>query len=191
MSEEGLFWIDLESTGLKPRLSKVLEIGLVRTDLDLLVTDTCFVTIWGPDYHIWVRRERVDDYVWKMHTANGLLEEARSSGYMPHRAKATLLAWLDHYKDEIDETTPLCGSSLGFDRNMMDYHFSGVLDRFSYRNIDISSLKELVRKYRPEVYPTIPEKIRNRHRVMPDIRDTLDEFRFYQDLFGLKVEYEV
>ena len=118
-----------------------------------------------------------------MHTKSGLWEEAVTQGIRPQAAVTGLVNWLIKY--DVNNTEPLCGSSVQFDRNWLDYHMPEVISHFSYRNIDISTVKELCRRYNPELYKKIAVDVvpLKDHRVMSDLDDTIAEFKFYRDNF--------
>jgi oligoribonuclease len=189
MNTERLIWLDLETFGLDPIQHPILEIGLRITDLELKTID---------DYHdiIWIqnnyerRRKAADTYVQKMHETSGLWKEAETVGSHPEIVAEHVLDWLDKHDANIGD--PVCGSSVQFDRAMLAAQMPDINNMFSYRNIDISTLKELCARYNPRVYSKLDESThpRKAHRVMPDLADTINEARFYFDNFLWLETYE-
>lgn len=184
MTEDRLIWCDIETTGLDPRKELLLEVGFKITDLDLNVIDDRQVTIWTtPDYDEHCKEDKVDPFVWEMHKKSGLWDVVQSEGSKPGEARTWIYEWINGHGVSKDE--PLCGSSVQFDRLWLDMWMPEVINRFSYRNIDISTLKELCRRYNPELYTKLEDDVPNHklHRVLPDLDDTIAEFKFYRDNF--------
>jgi oligoribonuclease len=187
MSDQLLLWVDIETFGLAVE-DPILEIGLRVTDLDLNTVDEIVHTIWNKP-----REERYqlplgrDEWVLKVHSENGLFDEARSRHYQyPREIEPELIEFKQkHFPG--DEKPPMCGSSVHFDREHLFWDFPALHDQFGYRNIDISSLKELCKRFNPGVYSQIDQYTtkQERHRVVPDLDDTISEARFYLDIFLL------
>jgi oligoribonuclease len=187
MSDEYLLWIDIETFGLDPK-DPILEIGLRVTDLELNTVDEISTTVWDKycNERLFDPLER-DDWVLQVHSNNGLFDEARTRGYI-HKADIQdvfLMFMTKHFPG--DEKPPMCGSSVHADRAWLARGFPKLHDRFHYRNIDISTLKELCKRYNPGVYSKIDQYTtkQERHRVVPDLDDTISEARFYLDNFLL------
>lgn len=184
-SDERLIWVDLETTGLDPKKEVPLEIGFTITDLDLNILDTFHALIWE-DYFEKVIGQ-CDPFVEQMHATSGLLVEARDQGRPLDSAVTRLEDWLTEVGvDKSDgDGEPLCGSSVQFDRGWMEEWFPDQVARFSYRNIDISSVKELCKRYNPLMYAKIKEDLEpmKLHRALPDLKDTIAEFEWYRDNF--------
>lgn len=171
---------DVETTGLDPEQSDLIEVGFAVVDLDLHLADSIEI-VCRPDMDIdWTA---VPPLVREMHEKSGLrkvLDNSSSGACDYEEAEAELLDW---YTDLFgDAKMPLMGSSVHFDRRWLQAYFVDLSDKFHYRNIDVSSLKELCRQYNPEVYAELPPKM-ELHRAGPDIVDTLNEFRFYVQNF--------
>jgi oligoribonuclease len=170
-----LVWIDLEMTGLDVRRHTIVEIAVLVTDSQLEVVDegVDLVVRQPPD-----ALAAMDDYVRKMHTKSGLLPAIESSSTSLADAGRQVLEYLTARVSE-PGTAPLCGNSIGVDRRFLDRHLPDV-DRFvHYRSIDVSSLKELCRRWYPEVYQHRPNK-RETHRALDDIRESVEELRYYR-----------
>ena len=170
-----LAWIDLETTGLDPLVHSIVEIAVLVTD-DGLATVTA-----GPDLVIHQPDEalaRMDDTVVKMHTASGLLDKIRSSTVTLEEAGAEVLGFLRSHIAE-PRTVPLCGNSIGTDRRFLARHLPEIEDFLHYRSIDVSTVKELARRWQPEVFEGAPAKAEG-HRALDDIIESLEELRWYR-----------
>lgn len=181
-----MIWIDLETFGLDPKLDFVTEIGFKVTDLELNVIDDFQTCIWTtPEYDERLEKMKnnpADKYVFDMHTKSGLWDDAQKQGIEPWHAEDRILTFLDGHGIR-DAKEPLCGSSVHFDRAMLEAQFPQVFDRFHYRIVDNSVLKTLCEAFAPEIHAKIPNKSRGIHRVLEDLDDTIEEFRFYRDNF--------
>ena len=170
-----LAWMDLEMTGLDPELHSIVEIAALITDDDLHIVAT------GPDLIIHQPDEalaRMDDTVLAMHTDSGLLERVRSSTVRLADAGAVMLAFLREHIDE-PRTVPLCGNSIGTDRRFLARHLPEIENFLHYRSIDVSTVKELARRWQPSVYEGAPAKA-GCHRALDDITESLEELRWYR-----------
>lgn len=162
-------------TGLDPDLHSIVEIAALITDDDLEVVAT------GPDLVIHQPEEvlaRMDDTVRAMHTDSGLLAAIRASTVSLAEAGAAVLAFL---RDHIAEpgTVPLCGNSIGTDRRFLARHLPEIEDLLHYRSIDVSTVKELARRWQPSAYESAPPKAGS-HRALDDIIESLEELRWYR-----------
>jgi oligoribonuclease len=167
--------MDLEMTGLDPDRHVIVEIATLITDDDLeLVAE-------GPDLVIHQPPEALalmDDYVREMHTRSGLLAQIEASTVTPERAAAETLAFLRTHIPEA-RSVPLCGNSIGTDRRFLARWFPEIEDYLHYRSVDVSTLKELARRWYPGSLPGAPKKARG-HRALDDIRESLEELRYYR-----------
>ena len=162
-------------TGLDPELHSIIEIAVLITD------DNLEIVAIGPGLVIHLPDEalaRMDETVRAMHTDSGLLEQARSSAMSLADAGATVLAFL---KEHITEpgTVPLCGNSIGTDRRFLARHLPEIENFLHYRSIDVSTVKELARRWQPAVFDGAPAKAAG-HRALDDIRESLAELRWYR-----------
>ncbi len=162
-------------TGLDPELHSIVEIAALITDDDLRLVAT------GPDLVIH-QPERVlagmDDTVRAMHAGSGLLDQIKSSAVSLDEAGATVLAFLRSHIDA-PRTVPLCGNSIGTDRRFLARHLPDVENFLHYRSIDVSTVKELARRWQPSVYEGGPAKAAG-HRALDDITESLEELRWYR-----------
>jgi len=174
---ERLVWIDLEMTGLDTERHTIVEIAVLVTDGALeLVDDGIDLVIHAtPD-----ELGRMDDFVRNMHTKSGLLPQIEASTLSLEAAGAQVVEYL---RTRVPESTaPLCGNSIGVDRRFLDRYLPSVDRYVHYRSIDVSSLKELCRRWNPSVYKGRPGK-QETHRALDDIRESLEELRYYRDHF--------
>lgn len=171
-----LAWMDLEMTGLDPDRHVIVEIATLITDDDLALVAE------GPDLVIHQPAEalaHMDDYVREMHTRSGLLTLIEASTITPAEAMAQTLAFLRTHIPE-PRTVPLCGNSIGTDRRFLARWFPEIEDHLHYRSVDVSTIKELTKRWYPEALTAAPKKARG-HRALDDIRESLDELRYYRD----------
>jgi oligoribonuclease len=175
-----LAWIDLEMTGLDPARHTILEIASLVTDDDLVIVEE------GPDLVVHATPEqlaKMDEYVLAMHTRSGLLASVEASTLTLTDAGAETLAFLQKHIPE-PQTVPLAGNSIGTDRRFLAALLPELEDYLHYRSVDVSTVKELCRRWRPEVYKAAPDK-KGSHRALADIRESVCELAYYRTaLFG-------
>ena len=170
-----LAWMDLEMTGLEPRRHVIVEIATIITDDDLNVIAE------GPDLVIHAtpaQLAEMGDFVTEMHTKSGLLPAIAASSVTVREAE---LATLTFMKSHIREarSVPLCGNSIGTDRRFMEEYMPELENFFHYRNVDVSTIKELARRWHPDVLDATPEKATT-HRALDDIRESISELVHYR-----------
>ena len=170
-----LAWMDLEMTGLDPERHVIVEIATLITDDELeLVAE-------GPDLVITAEAadlDGMDDVVRSMHTRSGLLAQIQSSSTSLDAAGA---ATLDFLKAHIPEarSVPLCGNSIGTDRRFLARWLPEIDEHLHYRSVDVSTLKELARRWYPQVLGAAPRKS-GAHRALDDIKESVAELRYYR-----------
>lgn len=170
-----LAWMDLEMTGLDPSKHVIVEIATLITDDDLQVVAE------GPDLVVHATDDelaRMEDVVVKMHTESGLLDRIRASTLDLAEAGAQTLAFLREHIPE-PRTVPLCGNSIGTDRRFLSIYLPEIEDHLHYRSVDVSTLKELGRRWAPEVVKAAPQKAGS-HRALDDIRESVAELQYYR-----------
>ncbi|GIU84456.1 MAG: oligoribonuclease [Acidimicrobiales bacterium] len=173
-----LAWMDLEMTGLDPSRDAIVEIATLITDDDLEVIAE------GPDIVVHQPEEvlaHMSDAVREMHTRNGLLDEVRRSTTTLRRAGELTLEFLKKHIPE-PGTVPLCGNSIGTDRRFLAAQLPELEEFFHYRVVDVSSIKELARRWNPALLEEAPVK-KEGHRALDDIRESVEELRFYRHRF--------
>tara|TARA_B100000965_G_scaffold348673_1_gene321408 strand:+ start:29 stop:565 length:537 start_codon:yes stop_codon:yes gene_type:complete len=176
-----LVWMDLEMTGLEPARHVIVEIATIITD------DQLEIVAEGPDLVIHadeVQLSEMDDFVTDMHTKSGLLEQIRlSSIHLEEATQVTLDFIMEHVKKP--RSVPLCGNSIGTDRRFLDAYMPEIENFLHYRSIDVSTAKELARRWNPAVLKGVPQK-ETSHRALDDIRESITELRHYKEhLFNL------
>jgi oligoribonuclease len=170
-----LAWMDLEMTGLDPGQHVVVEIATVLTDDELRTIAE------GPDIVVHAMAEelgRMDEVVRTMHARSGLLTAIESSQASLADAGRQTLQFLRVHISE-PRTVPLCGNSIGTDRRFLAAQLPEVEHFLHYRSIDVSSLKELCRRWYPDVLAAAPAK-RETHRALDDIRESIAELAYYR-----------
>ena len=171
---EYIVWADCEMTGLDIEKDEICEIAVIVTDDQLKPVDEGIQVVIKPSA---TAMANMGDFVRQMHTDSGLLSELES-GVSIESAQEQVLAYLGKFITE-PKTAPLAGNSIGTDR-MFIIRQMPKLDAFlHYRNIDVSSLKELVRRWYPRVYFQLPKKIGS-HRALADIRESIQELAYYR-----------
>jgi oligoribonuclease len=175
MGQDLLMWCDLEMTGLEPDRHVIVEIALVATTVDLEVVDEGIDLVVHQDD---AALATMDDFVLNMHTRSGLLDAIKGSTVSLADAGAEALAYLKAHVPE--RTAPLCGNSIGMDRRFLARHLPAVEEYLHYRSIDVSTVKELARRWYPALFRKRPDK-REGHRALADIRESIEELRYYRD----------
>ena len=178
---ENLVWIDCEMTGLDLVNDALIEVAALVTDADLNVLGEGVDVIIKPPAEALAA---MNSFVTQMHTASGLLAEL-DSGLSMAEAEALVMDYIREWVPEAGKT-PLCGNTISTDRAFLRRDMPTLEGHLHYRNIDVSSLKELVRRWYPRVFFSAPEKTGN-HRALGDIKDSINELRYYREtvLVGL------
>jgi oligoribonuclease len=176
--DDRLVWLDLEMTGLDVRRHVIVEIAVLVTDVALTPLDEGIdlVVHQPPD-----ALAEMDDFVRAMHTRSGLLPQIEASTMSLGEAGAEALAYVRHHVPEAG-TAPLCGNSIGVDRRFLDAQLPELDGYLHYRSIDVSTLKELCRRWAPDAYRRRPAK-QETHRALLDVRDSIAELAYYRDAF--------
>jgi oligoribonuclease len=170
-----LVWMDLEMTGLDHTSDVIVEIATVVTD------DELEIVAEGPDIVIHRSDDELaamDPFVVEMHTRSGLLEAIKASSTTLEDAGAQTLTFIRQHVPE-PRTVPLCGNSIGTDRRFLAAYLPEIEEFLHYRSIDVSSIKELVRRWYPKIRQARPQKV-GAHRALDDIRDSIEELRYYR-----------
>lgn len=169
-----IVWVDCEMTGLDVEIDEICEIGVVVTDGELNVIDPGLQLVIKPSD---AALQNMGEFVTQMHTDSGLINEI-PNGISITQAEAKVMEYIKQWV--LDErTAPLAGNSIGTDRMFLNRQMPN-LDKFlHYRNIDVSSLKELARRWYPRVYFQLPKKTGN-HRALADILESIQELKYYR-----------
>ena len=170
--------MDLEMTGLDPRRHVIVEIATLVTD------DALEFVAEGPDLVVAATDAELgemDDVVRTMHTSSGLLAAIDSSTITLETAGALTLEFIKQHVPEPNRA-PLCGNSIGVDRRFLDRHLPEIEGYLHYRSIDVSTIKELAKRWYPSLYGRAPKKS-GAHRALDDIRESVTELAYYRDNF--------
>jgi oligoribonuclease len=173
---QNLIWIDLEMTGLSPEEDKILEIATIVTDKELNIIAE------GPVMALYQSQERLalmDEWNTKQHHASGLVKRVLESSWNEKSAELATLAFLKNYVDP--GKSPMCGNSICQDRRFLCRYMPELARFFHYRNLDVSTLKELVLRWRPELMSGLKKD--SKHLALDDIKDSIEELRYYRKNF--------
>lgn len=172
-ADNNLVWIDLEMTGLSPEDDRIIEIATLVTDHKLNVLAQ------GPELAVTqddALLAAMDEWNTKQHTASGLLERVRNNGVSESEAEQQTLAFLRQYVPA--GASPMCGNSICQDRRFLYNYMPQLETFFHYRHIDVSTLKELARRWAPNIVDGVEKQ--SSHRAMDDIRESVAELRYYR-----------
>ena len=170
-----LVWMDLEMTGLDPAKDVIVEIATIVTDDQLeIVAEGPDLVVHQPDDAL----ANMDPVVVEMHTSSGLLEAIKASTITLEEAGAATLEFIKTHVPE-PRTIPLCGNSIGTDRRFLAVYLPEIEDHLHYRSVDVSTIKELTRRWYPGALEATPRKA-TAHRALDDIRESIEELRWYR-----------
>ena len=176
VSEDNLIWIDLEMTGLDPQTDQIIEIATVVTDSELNeLAEGPVLAIHQPAAVM----EAMDEWNTKQHGGSGLSERVRRSRTDTAAAERATLAFLAQWVEK--GKSPMCGNSICQDRRFLARLMPLLEDFFHYRNLDVSAIKELARRWAPAVYDGFSKD--SSHLALDDIRDSINELRHYREHF--------
>jgi len=175
-TDDRLVWVDLEMTGLIVETDVIVEIACIVTDASLNALDDGIQLVVHADAE---QLGRMGDFVREMHTKSGLLPQIEKSDVSVADAEKAALAYVKQHVPKAS-TAPLCGNSIGTDRGFLARYMTEFDDYLHYRSIDVSSLKELCRRWNHPLYRKRPGKAEH-HRALDDIRESIEELRFYRD----------
>lgn len=169
-----LVWIDCEMTGLDPTIDELVEIAVVVTDFELKILDPGLQLVIKPSA---AALENMGEFVANMHATSGLDREL-ASGLPVAEAEQAVLDYVRRYVPQ-ERKAPLAGNTIGTDRMFLAKYMPKLDQHLHYRNVDVSSIKELSRRWLPRVYFASPEK-NGGHRALADILESIRELRYYR-----------
>jgi len=174
--KQHLIWIDLEMTGLIPEEDRIIEIATIITNTDLqVVAEGPVLAVHQPE-HIMAG---MDDWNKHHHGVSGLIERVELSPNNESEAEQATIQFLSQYCER--GFSPMCGNSICQDRRFLARYMPSLEAFFHYRNMDVSSIKELAKRWRPDIADGVKKK--GSHKALEDIRDSIDELRYYREHF--------
>lgn len=175
-NSQRLVWIDMEMTGLDPEKDKILEVALIVTEADLTIVAEAPVFVIHQSDEI---LNGMDKWNTSTHGKSGLTAKVRESTMTEAEAEEQLITFLKQYVPA--NVSPLCGNSVSQDRRFMFKYMPKLEQYFHYRTIDVSTFKELAKRWKPEVYKGFEKK--SKHEALADIRESIDELAYYREHF--------
>ncbi|SDW39804.1 oligoribonuclease [Marinobacter mobilis] len=175
-ASDRLVWIDLEMTGLDPERERIIEIATIVTNSELeIIAEGPVIAVHQPDSLL----DAMDEWCTRTHGENGLTQRVRDSKVSEAEAEQQTIAFLQEHLES--GQSPLCGNSIGQDRRFLVKYMPRLESFFHYRNLDVSTVKELARRWRPDVLAGVKKK--GSHLALDDIRDSIAELQHYREQF--------
>ena len=171
-----LVWLDMEMTGLDPERERIIELAIVITDSQLATVE---------ESPVWVLHQSeaqlaaMDDWNKATHGKSGLIERVRASTLDEAAVEVEALAIVQRYVPP--QTSPMCGNTIGQDRRFMVRYMPRLEEWFHYRNLDVSTLKELCKRWKPEIAKGFAKQ--SAHTALADIRESIEELKYYREHF--------
>jgi len=176
LNENHLVWLDMEMTGLDPERERIIEVAVVVTDAHLeIIAEGPVLVVHQPDCLL----DAMDNWNRSTHGKSGLIDKVKASTLTEAEAEQQLLTFLRQYVPP--GKSPLCGNTIGQDRRFMVRYMPELEAFFHYRNLDVSTLKELARRWKPEVYRGFIKH--SRHEALADIHESIEEMKYYREHF--------
>jgi oligoribonuclease len=171
-----LIWIDMEMSGLNPDTDRILEVALIVTDSRLnAVAEGPVLVLHQPGTVL----DAMDDWNKSTHAKSGLIEKVKASTLSEPQVEAQMIAFLaQHVPSGI---SPMCGNSVHQDRRFLSRHMPALETYFLYRNLDVSTLKELAKRWKPEIMTGLTKH--GKHEALADIRESIEELKYYREHF--------
>jgi len=171
-----LVWIDMEMTGLKPDSDRIIEVALVVTDSDLVVVAEAEVLVVRQDE---ATLAAMDSWNQATHARSGLIDKVKASPLDEAAVEQLMLAFLREHVPP--KTSPMCGNTICQDRRFLARWMPSLEDYFHYRNLDVSTLKELCKRWRPDLAKGWTKQ--GKHEALADIYESIDELKYYRETF--------
>ena len=171
-----LLWIDMEMSGLNPEGDRVLEVAIVITDSQLnTVVEAPVKVVFQPDEVL----DRMDSWNKSMHKKTGLVDKVKAAKQNEAEVEAEMIAFLSQYIPP--NTSPMCGNSICQDRRFLARHMPKLEAFFHYRNLDVSTLKELAKRWKPGIMAGLTKQ--GKHEALADIYASIEELKYYKEKF--------
>jgi oligoribonuclease len=171
-----LIWIDMEMTGLSPETDRIIEVALVVTDGDLNVVAEAPVWVLHQDDAV---LDGMDAWNKATHGKSGLIDKVKASALGDSAVEESALVFLREHVPP--RASPMCGNSICQDRRFLARWMPALENWFHYRNLDVSTLKELCRRWKPELMKGIPKE--GRHEALADVHESIEELKYYREQF--------
>jgi oligoribonuclease len=174
--QNNLVWLDMEMTGLNPDTDRIIELAVVVTDAKLdTVAESPVLVVHQADAVL----DAMDNWNKGTHSRSGLIAKVKASQIDEAQAQAQMLAFIQQHVPA--RTSPMCGNSICQDRRFMARHMPRLEAYFHYRNLDVSTLKELARRWKPELAKGVVKN--GKHEALADIYESIAEMKFYRENF--------
>jgi oligoribonuclease len=174
--QNNLIWIDMEMTGLTPDSDRIIEVALVVTDAHLnTVAEAPVLVVHQPDAVL----NGMDDWNKSTHKKSGLIDKVKASTFADGDVEVQMIEFLKRYVP--GKTSPMCGNSICQDRRFLARWMPKLEDYFHYRNLDVSTLKELAKRWKPEIMSGM--KKHGKHEALADIYESIEELKYYREHF--------
>lgn len=171
-----LIWMDLEMTGLDPKKERIIEAAIVVTDQDLNILDQSPIYVIHQDDEL---LNNMDQWNTSTHTRTGLIERVKKSTLVERVAEELMLGFISQWVPK--GQTPMCGNTIHQDRRFLQAYMPELESYFHYRNIDVSTIKELAKRWKPEILKNLTKK--GSHQALEDIIESIDEMKYYRTNF--------
>jgi len=174
--QNNLVWMDLEMTGLDPDRDRVIEVAIVVTDSQLnTLAEAPVLVVHQPDAVL----DAMDQWNKSTHARSGLIDKVKASVLNEYDVEDRLLAFLAQHVP--GKTSPMCGNSICQDRRFLARHMPRLEAYFHYRNLDVSTVKELARRWKPEIVKGLVKQ--GKHEALADIYESIEELKYYRETF--------
>jgi len=174
--QNNLVWLDMEMTGLDPDRDRIIEVAIVVTDAQLnTVSQAPVLVVHQLDSVL----DAMDDWNKSTHARSGLIDKVKASTLGERAVEDQLLAFLAQHVP--GRTSPMCGNSICQDRRFLARHMPRLEAYFHYRNLDVSTLKELAKRWKPEIAKGLVKQ--GKHEALADIHESIDELKYYREHF--------